>query len=65
MLEAKAAAAAIEMKGEAEAKAIKAKAEALKNNPLIVELTKAQNWNGELPRMITSDSGGMILSIKE
>lgn len=50
----------IRMKGDAEASAIKAKAEALKNNPLIVELTKAQTWNGQLPTMMMGDSIPMI-----
>lgn len=43
---AKAEAKAIEVKGLAEAKAITAKAKALKNNGLIIELTKQQRWNG-------------------
>lgn len=37
---------AIKIKGLAEAEAITAKAKALKNNNLIIELTKAQQWNG-------------------
>jgi len=43
---AKAEAESIELKGRAEAQAIEAKAKALQGNPLIIELTKAQNWNG-------------------
>jgi hypothetical protein len=27
-------------------------AEAIKDNPAIIELTKAQRWSGELPRTI-------------
>lgn len=50
----------IRVKGEAEAKAIKAKAAALKANPLIVELTKAQQWNGVLPRTVMGGSKGMM-----
>lgn len=44
--EAKAEASKISMLGKAEAEAIEAKAKSLQGNPLIVELTKAQNWNG-------------------
>ncbi|MGD8305882.1 MAG: prohibitin family protein [Ignavibacteria bacterium] len=58
--EAKADAEAIRMKGNAEASAIKAKAAALHNNPLIIELTKAQNWNGELPKWMTSGSNTLM-----
>lgn len=36
----------IKLLGEAEAEAIDAKGRALKGNPLIVELVKAENWNG-------------------
>jgi regulator of protease activity HflC (stomatin/prohibitin superfamily) len=45
-------AAAIEREGLAEAAAIEAKAKALRNNPLIVSLTEAQAWNGQLPTMM-------------
>jgi len=37
---------AIRVKGLAEAEAISAKGKSLKNNSLIIELTKAQQWNG-------------------
>lgn len=46
LMVAKAEAESIELKGKAEASAIEAKAKALNGNPLIIELTKAQNWNG-------------------
>lgn len=45
-LKATAEAEAINLKGQAEAKSIEAKGKALQGNPLIIELTKAQNWNG-------------------
>jgi regulator of protease activity HflC (stomatin/prohibitin superfamily) len=51
---AKADAEAIRLKGEAEAKAIKAQAEALAQNAKLVELRKAERWNGELPRQLLS-----------
>ena len=63
--EAKAEAAAIILKGEAEAKAIQAKATALKNNPLIVELTKAQNWNGTLPTTVMGDGTSVLMDIRQ
>ena len=55
---------AIKLKGEAEAYAINAKAKALKNNPLIVKLTEAQNWDGKLPATILGDSGMPILDLR-
>lgn len=48
----------IDLRGAAEARAIKAKAEALKDNPLIIDLTKAQNWDGALPKWTTG--GGEV-----
>ena len=48
-LEGDAAAYAIRVKGEAEAKAIQAQADALKANPVLVELRKAEKWDGALP----------------
>lgn len=44
-----AAAEGIRVKGDAEAAAIKAKGNALANNPGLVELIKAEQWNGQLP----------------
>ncbi len=45
---------AIQMRGEAEAKAIRAQAEALQQNQKLVELRKAERWNGELPKQLLS-----------
>lgn len=55
---------AIRVKGLAEADAIKAKAEALRNNPLIVKLTEAQNWNGQLPQTILGQGNTPILDMR-
>ena len=52
LLLAEAEARAIRLKGEAEAAAIRAQAEALQNNPGLVELRKAERWNGLLPQQI-------------
>ena len=49
LAEARASAEATRLKGDAEAAAIKAKAEALAQNQNLVELTKAERWNGVLP----------------
>jgi regulator of protease activity HflC (stomatin/prohibitin superfamily) len=45
---------AIQLRGEAEAAAIRAQAEALKQNTGLVELRKAEKWNGALPQQMLS-----------
>lgn len=63
--QAQADAEAVRVKGLAEADAIKAKAAALKNNPLIVELTQAQSWDGKLPTMMMGEGSGVpILDLR-
>lgn len=54
----------IRIKGLAEAQAITAKAKALGNNPLIVKLTEAQNWDGKLPATILGSSNMPILDMR-
>lgn len=54
--QARAQADSITMKGEAEAAAITARAQALGNNPHLVELTKAERWNGTLPTTVLPNS---------
>lgn len=61
-LRAKAEADAIQLKGEAEAKAIEAKSKALQGNPLIVQLTQAQQWDGKLPT-ITGTSANLFMGM--
>ena len=46
---------AIQMRGEAEAKAIRAQAEALQQNQKLVELRKAERWDGKLPIQMLSN----------
>ena len=46
---AQAEAKSIKLKGEAQAEAMKAQAEALARNPVLVEMKKAEQWNGALP----------------
>ena len=55
---AKADAEAIKLKGDAEASAIKARAYALQANASLIELVKAEKWNGALPT--TMIPGGAI-----
>ena len=58
-------AAAIEREGLAEAAAIKAKGASLRSNPLIVQLTHEQQWNGSL---LTTSFGGnsqLLVDVKE
>lgn len=56
-------AAAIEREGKAEAAAIEAKAKALRDNPLIVELTEAQQWDGKLPHMMLGENAGFLFNL--
>ncbi|WKE66993.1 prohibitin family protein [Gallaecimonas kandeliae] len=53
---AKAEAEAIRIKGEAEAAAIKSRAAALAQNKDLVELTKAEKWDGKLPQTMLPNS---------
>jgi regulator of protease activity HflC (stomatin/prohibitin superfamily) len=54
----------IRIKGLAEAEAITAKAKALGDNPLIVKLTEAQNWDGKLPSTILGGQNMPILDMR-
>jgi len=55
----------IRIKGLAEAEAITAKAKALGNNPLIVKLTEAQNWDGKLPSTMLGSGNMPILDMRK
>lgn len=61
---AKAQAEAVKLQGEAEAAAIKAKSDALQQSPNLVELTKAEKWDGKLPQQFVPGSTVPFLSIK-
>ena len=54
---------AIRMRGEAEAVAIKAKTEAM-TNPVLIELTKAEAWNGQLPTTMLPNSAIPFIDMK-
>ena len=52
LLQAQAEAKAIALQGEAQAAAIRAQANALKINPTLIDLRKAERWDGKLPAAI-------------
>lgn len=52
LVKAQANAKAIKLEGEAKADAMKAQAQALSANPVLVEMRKAEAWNGALPTSI-------------
>lgn len=61
---AEAEAAAIKVRGEAEAAAIRAKTEALRESPHLVELTKAERWDGVLPTSMIPGTAVPFLEVK-
>ncbi len=62
--QAKADALATELRGKAEAEAIKARAQALASNQNLVELTKAERWNGVLPTTVLPNGALPFIDIK-
>jgi regulator of protease activity HflC (stomatin/prohibitin superfamily) len=64
LAEAEAEAKATRLKGDAEADAIKARAAALGQNPLLIELTKAEKWKGDLPTTMIPGSAVPFINIK-
>jgi len=54
LVNATAEAKAIQLKGEAQAMAMRAQAEALARNPVLVEMKKAEAWDGKLPQQLLS-----------
>ncbi|KAF1070451.1 MAG: Modulator of FtsH protease HflC [Pseudomonas citronellolis] len=56
LAQAKADAEATRLRGQAEADAIRAKAEALASNQNLIELTKAERWDGKLPETMVPGS---------
>ncbi|WP_298636686.1 hypothetical protein [uncultured Umboniibacter sp.] len=61
---AEAEAQATRLRGEAEAESIEARGAALKSNPLIVDLTEAERWDGALPSMMLSDGAMPIIDTR-
>ena len=64
LAQAKAEAEAVILKGEAEAKAITAKTKALQANSALVELTKAEKWDGKLPSTVLPNSALPFIDAK-
>lgn len=60
---AKANAEAVRITGEATASAIKARAAALADNPLLVQLTASERWNGVLPSTMLPGSAVPFISV--
>ena len=64
-VESKAKAEAIRQMGLAEAEAIREKSKALAQNAKLVELTKAEKWNGELPQNIYGSAPVPFLDVSK
>lgn len=60
---AKANAEAVRIQGDAQASAIKARAAALADNPLLVQLTASERWNGVLPSTMLPGSALPFISV--
>lgn len=61
---AKADAEGIKLRGAAEAQAIKMRADALSQNPLLIELITAERWNGQLPQTMLPNSSVPFINTK-
>lgn len=55
---------AVELAGAAEASAIRAKSDALRESPNLVELTKAERWDGKFPTTMIPGGAMPFLNIK-
>lgn len=64
-IEAKAQAEAILVKGLAEAETILKKSEAIKENKMLVEYIKAQQWNGQMPTTVMGSGQDILWNMKE
>jgi regulator of protease activity HflC (stomatin/prohibitin superfamily) len=60
----KAEAEGVKLNGDAQASAIKAKSDALANTPNLVELTKAERWNGAFPTTMVPNATLPFMQIK-
>lgn len=63
LMQAKANAEAIRLKGDAEASAIRARAQALQQNASLIELVKAEKWNGALPSTMLPNGALPMISV--
>lgn len=64
-IEAEAAADSIRLRGQAEAEAILAQSEALAGNPLLIELRRAERWDGAMPQTILGDAPQLLMPLPE
>lgn len=55
---------AIRLRGQAEAEAILARSEALNSNPALIELVKAERWDGVLPTTMVPGSAVPFLNVR-
>ncbi|MCY1380806.1 hypothetical protein D9M69_686580 [compost metagenome] len=55
---------AIRIMGDAEATSIKARGDALRENPGLVALTQAEKWNGQLPTTMLPDGSVPMLQLQ-
>lgn len=55
---------AIRLRGEAEASAIAARGKALRDHPDLVELVKAERWNGALPSTMLPGQGVPMINVR-
>lgn len=65
LAQAKAEAEAVILKGDAEAKAIQVKTRALQANSALIELTKAERWNGQLPMTVLPNGSLPFIDVKK
>lgn len=63
LAQAKSEALSITLKGEAEAGAIKKRSDALSSNSNLIELTRAERWNGVLPTTVIPGNATPFLSV--
>src|SRR5271155_5475167 len=61
ILNAQGKAEAIRLEGESRANVLRLNAEILRGNPFVVDLAKADRWNGALPQTLLDGTGGMPL----
>ena len=61
ILNAQGKAEAIRLEGESRANVLRLNAEILHGNPLVVDLAKADRWNGALPQTLLEGTGAMPL----
>lgn len=63
-LKGEAEAANIKIVGDAQASAIRARAQALGDNPRLIELTQAERWNGTLPSTMVPSAAVPFIGVK-